>query len=54
MDHETTIAHAFGDAIAVRDGRVSVKREDALRSEAMDTLVRTAVFDDKEARDYAR
>ena len=54
MDHQTRITRAFGDAIAVRDGHVTVAREDALRSEAMDALVREAVFGDEEARGYAR
>jgi fructose/tagatose bisphosphate aldolase len=54
MDHETRISRAFGDAIAVRDGQVSVTREAALRSEAMDALVREAVFGGEEARAYAR
>ena len=54
MDHQTRIMHAFGDAISVRDGRVAVAREDALRSDAMDSLVREAVFGDDEARAFAR
>ncbi len=54
MDHHTRITRAFGDAIAVRDGHVSVRREAALRTDAMDTLVREAVFAADEARDYAR
>jgi hypothetical protein len=44
----------FGDAIAVRDGRVTVLREDVLASDKMDQLVRLAVFGAGEARDYAR
>ena len=54
MDHQTRIGRAFGDAIVVRDGRVSVTREDALRSEAMDALAREAVFGADDARAYAR
>jgi hypothetical protein len=54
MDPMSEISRAFGDAVVVRDGQVSVTREDALRSEAMDTLVRAAVFGDERTRTYAR
>ncbi|CAA9347065.1 MAG: FIG01164266: hypothetical protein [uncultured Gemmatimonadaceae bacterium] len=54
MDHQTRIAGAFGGAVVVRDGQVSVTRDAALRSEAMDTLVREAVFGADDARAYAR
>jgi fructose/tagatose bisphosphate aldolase len=54
MDDMTEITRAFGDAVVVRDGQVSVTREDALRSDAMDTLVRAAVFGDDRTRTYAR
>jgi fructose-bisphosphate aldolase, class II len=44
----------FGDAVAIRDGQVTVRQPAALASERMDSLVRTAVFGDKEAREHAR
>ena len=44
----------FGDAVAVRDGRVTVSRPEALASTGMDTLVRAAVFGDAMEREYAR
>ena len=44
----------FGDAIAIRDGQVTVRQPAALASERMDALVRSAVFGDKEAREHAR
>jgi fructose/tagatose bisphosphate aldolase len=40
--------------VVVRDGRVQVRREEALASEKMDRLVRDAVFGDQETRDQAR
>src|SRR4051812_31443647 len=44
----------FGSAMSLRDGRVSVSREAALASEAMDSLARSAVFGDQDERDHAR
>src|SRR6185503_3490501 len=44
----------FGSAVSVHDGRVSVSREAVLASDAMDTLVRAAVFGDQDERDHAR
>ena len=44
----------FGPAVSVHDGQVSVSREAALASDAMDTLVRAAVFGDQDERDHAR
>jgi fructose/tagatose bisphosphate aldolase len=44
----------FGDAVVVKGGRVTVKQPEAIASERMDALVRTAVFGDKEARERAR
>ena len=44
----------FGSAVSVHDGEVSVSREAALASDAMDTLVRAAVFGDQDERDHAR
>ena len=44
----------FGDAIAVRNGTVTVARENAVASDKMDALVRSAVFGDEHERHYAR
>ena len=44
----------LGDAVAVQDGRVTVRNESALESERMDSLVRQAVFGEGMDRDVAR
>jgi len=44
----------FGSAVAVRDGKVAVRDESALKSDKMDRLVRSAVFGEKEEKEYAR
>ena len=44
----------FGDAVTVTDGRVTVSRPEVLATPKMDELVRTAVFGDAVAREYAR
>ncbi len=44
----------FGDAVSVAGGRVTVSRPEALASVKMDELVRTAVFGEPVAREYAR
>ena len=44
----------FGGDVRVENGRVTVVREAALRSEQMDMLVRDAVFGQGQARDHAR
>src|SRR5689334_24402526 len=44
----------LGGAVTVQDGRVSVVNEAALASEAMDALVRQAVFGDGAERENAR
>ena len=44
----------FGNAIAVLDGKVSVRDEAALKSDRMDALVRAAVFGQKDEKEYAR
>jgi fructose/tagatose bisphosphate aldolase len=54
LDTLVTVSQVFGDDVAVADGRVTVKREQALASARMDTLVRTAVFGDAAAREHAR
>jgi fructose/tagatose bisphosphate aldolase len=54
MDHIDTLNSLFGSDVSVRDGQVSVARDAALATPAMDTLVRAAVFGDGEEREYAR
>src|SRR5919204_3916807 len=44
----------FGNDITVLDGRVTVKNEAALKTEKMDRLVRSAVFGEKDEKEYAR
>lgn len=44
----------FGDAVAVSNGTLTVTRPDALGTPRMDELVRTAVFGEPVAREYAR
>ena len=44
----------FGSAVSIHDGHVTVSREAALASPAMDSLARAAVFGDAEERDHAR
>jgi fructose/tagatose bisphosphate aldolase len=44
----------FGAAVSVRDGKVAVHVESVLKSEKMDGLVRTAVFGEKDDKEYAR
>ena len=44
----------FGPAVSVQDGHVSITREVAIASPAMDALARSAVFGDLEERDHAR
>jgi fructose/tagatose bisphosphate aldolase len=49
-----THAEIFGGDVTVHDGRVDVKKESAIASAKMDTLVRAAVFGDGDERDHAR
>ena len=49
-----SIDSLFGDAVAVGGNSVTVKNEKALASDAMDKLVRRAVFADEHEREYAR
>ena len=44
----------FGDAVSVKDGALTVGRAEALAAPAMDELVRTAVFGDPVAKEFAR
>jgi fructose/tagatose bisphosphate aldolase len=49
-----TLNTLFGDAVSVNDGRVTVSRPEALATPKMDELIRTAVFGEPVAREYAR
>jgi fructose/tagatose bisphosphate aldolase len=49
-----SIDSLFGDAVGVRDSSVTIKNEKAVASDAMDRLVRQAVFGDEHERNYAR
>ncbi|MCY7380615.1 MAG: class II fructose-bisphosphate aldolase [Gemmatimonadaceae bacterium] len=49
-----TLNSLFGDAVRVKDGRVTVARPEVLATAKMDELVRTAVFGEPLAREYAR
>jgi fructose-bisphosphate aldolase class II len=46
--------HLMNGAVTVHDGTVTVEDESIIASEAMDTLVYTAVFGDDDSRDNAR
>ena len=50
----TASSTAFGDDIEVRQGRLTVRNEAALRTAKMDTLVRQAVFGEGQAKDTAQ
>jgi fructose/tagatose bisphosphate aldolase len=54
MNHLDGLHALFGDAVSVNDGNVSVSREGALASSAMDSLARAAVFGERDEREYAR
>lgn len=54
MDKIETLNGLFGAAISVRDGKVSVAKDSAIASEAMDTLVRAAVFGERDEKEHAR
>jgi len=49
-----SINSIFGNDISVLDGRVTVKNEAALTSDKTDKLIRSAVFGDKDEKEYAR
>jgi len=49
-----SLNNLFGDAVVVRDGKVSVKNVEQLKSDKMDRLVRSAVFGEKDEKEYAR
>jgi len=49
-----SVNNIFGNDISVLDGKVSVRNEAALKSDKMDTLVRAAVFGEKDEKEHAR
>ncbi|HJQ19498.1 MAG TPA: class II fructose-bisphosphate aldolase [Gemmatimonadaceae bacterium] len=49
-----SINDIFGKDVSVLDGKVSVKNEAALASSRVDQLVRSAVFGEKDEKEYAR
>jgi fructose/tagatose bisphosphate aldolase len=54
MDTIESLNGLFGAAVSVRDGKVTVSNEAPLASEAMDTLVRAAVFGESGEKEHAR
>ncbi len=54
MDTIERLNSLFGSDVAVKDGRVTVARDVALASPAMDALVRAAVFGADDEKEHAR
>jgi hypothetical protein len=54
MNKIETLNSLFGSDVTVKGGRVTVTRDAALASEAMDRLVRAAVFGDGDEKEHAR
>ncbi len=54
MDRIESLNGLFGAAVSVRDGKVTVSQESAIASDAMDKLVRAAVFGEAEEKEHAR
>jgi fructose-bisphosphate aldolase, class II len=54
MDKIESLNTLFGAGVTVRDGQLSVARDAPLASEAMDTLVRAAVFGESDEKEHAR
>ncbi|HSQ29367.1 MAG TPA: aldolase, partial [Gemmatimonadaceae bacterium] len=54
MDTIESLNTLFGNAVAVRNGKVRVTDESALASANMDRLVRAAVFGDGGEKEHAR
>ncbi len=54
MDKIETLNTLFGAAVTVRDGKVAVSHPNVLTGDAMDRLVRAAVFGDAEEKEHAR
>ena len=49
-----SLNNMFGTAVSVRDGSVTVNDASVLKSDKMDRLVRSAVFGEKDEKEYAR
>ena len=54
MDKIESLNALFGSAVSVRDGKVAVSGEAAVASDAMDRLVRAAVFGETDEKEHAR
>jgi fructose-bisphosphate aldolase class II len=54
MNKVESLNQAFGDAVAVRDGRLTVTRAGAIGTAAMDRLARAAVFGEADEKEHAR
>jgi fructose/tagatose bisphosphate aldolase len=54
MDKIEKLNSLFGADVSVRDGKVSVAKDASLKSEAMDQLVRAAVFGESDEKEHAR
>src|SRR3954471_4437496 len=54
MDKIESLNGLFGAAVSVRDGKVTVSQDSAIASDAMDKLVRAAVFGEAEEKEHAR
>lgn len=54
MDKIEKLNSLFGADVSVRDGKVTVANDASLKSDAMDQLVRAAVFGDSEEKEHAR
>ena len=54
MDRIETLNSLFGAAVAVTDGKVAVSNDKAIASDAMDALVRAAVFGESDEKEHAR
>src|ERR1041384_558912 len=54
MDKIESLNGLFGAAVSVRDGKVTVSQDAAIASDAMDKLVRAAVFGEADEKEHAR
>src|SRR5262245_55252096 len=54
MDKIESLNNLFGADVVVRDGRITVVRNSAIASPAMDALVHAAVFGDEDEKGHAR
>lgn len=54
MDNIETLNSLFGSAVSVKDGKVTVSNDTAIASDAMDRLVRAAVFGESDEKEHAR